>query len=219
MIRLVNLAIVAGVALAAAGCATPTYLADRGRDAADILTVTLGTGGGAKARVGPVQVALLQNSDIGGLRAGRFFVDGLDLEVNDEIYVLPFPMANVGVKGWGWPFGLEGFSHGPNSVAAARGKDVFAESRFPCLVTGGSAPYYGQIEVVAGLGFTLHLGLNVVELLDFLVGWVGIDICKDDERNWKNAGGPDVPEDYRIWKRGGKVFSRPALQGGGAAPK
>jgi len=77
-----------------AGCATNGYLAARGRDAADVFTLTVGTGAGVKGRVGPVQVALIENADLAGLRAGAFFADGDGLVVNDEIYA-PIPIYTV----------------------------------------------------------------------------------------------------------------------------
>jgi len=40
--------------------------------------------------------------------------------------------------------------------------------------------YFTQIEVVAGLGGTIRLGFNPGELLDFILGWVTIDIFNDD---------------------------------------
>jgi len=43
-----------------------------------------------------------------------------------------------------------------------------------------AAPCYTQIEAVFGLGFTVRAGFNPGELLDFLLGWFGIDIYGDD---------------------------------------
>jgi len=81
-----------------AGCATNGFLAARGQDAADVFTLTIGTGAGAKGRVGPVQVALIENADLAGLRAGALFADGDGLVVNDEIYA-PIPIHSV-VPSW-----------------------------------------------------------------------------------------------------------------------
>jgi len=56
------------------GCAsTNAYLTDRGRDAADIFTVSGGMGLGAKARVGFIQAGWLINRDLIGLRSGILF--------------------------------------------------------------------------------------------------------------------------------------------------
>jgi hypothetical protein len=42
------------------------------------------------------------------------------------------------------------------------------------------APYYSQIEVVAAAGVSLRIGFNPGELLDFFLGWFGVDIYHDD---------------------------------------
>jgi hypothetical protein len=65
------------------GCATP-YLVDRRRDAADIVTVTAGMGGGAKARVGPVQVGFWGCHDIVGLRGGTVGFWGYEFPPTDH---------------------------------------------------------------------------------------------------------------------------------------
>jgi hypothetical protein len=51
----------------------PSYLAERGRDAADVFTASVGLGFGAKARVGPVQVGLLLREKCYGVRSGVVF--------------------------------------------------------------------------------------------------------------------------------------------------
>ena len=40
--------------------------------------------------------------------------------------------------------------------------------------------YYTQIEMAAGLGGTLRLGVNPGEFVDFLLGWTTLDIFDDD---------------------------------------
>ena len=61
------------------GCAsTGGYLIDRGRDAADIVTITAGGGVGGKARVGPFQTGLLLDMSSIGLRGGSLFLVDLD---------------------------------------------------------------------------------------------------------------------------------------------
>lgn len=50
----------------------------------------------------------------------------------------------------------------------------------PLLSVSKKAYYYTQLEVAAGLGYTVRLGFNPGELLDFLLGWTTIDIFGDD---------------------------------------
>ena len=158
------------------GCATPC-MTDRRRDAADIITAGVGMGIGAKARVGPVHAGLLADVPGIGLRGGSFgenhvflFPDSFDLEL--------------------LAFGLEEYD---SFATPARGKDFEAGSVFPFFnvarlngIQGGKTVatpvpyYYSQIEVVVGLGLSVRLGFNPGELLDFLLGWFGIDIYNDD---------------------------------------
>ena len=223
------------------GCSSTSYMADRGRDAADIFTLTLGVGTGVKVRAGPIMLAAEQNSDLIGLRAGEFFIDGNGLILNDEFY-LPIPINPIfpihekysqgrgrtsrpsgyhpaqntqprpsvkdyEIKAWkenvkrleagdkekpeldDWQkrptkwsnmFGNEGFSHGVASISDKRNKDITARSPFPLYAKGSKAPFYTEIEVMAGFIFSVHAGANVGELLDFVLGWTGIDIYGDD---------------------------------------
>jgi hypothetical protein len=81
---------------------------------------------------------------------------------------------------WGSAFGHEIFSHGPDSISHARGKDIFATSPYPFYIHGQPASYYTQIEVAGGLGMALRLGFNVGELVDFIIGFSGADLYRDD---------------------------------------
>jgi hypothetical protein len=161
------------------GCASPSYLSDRARDAADMVTLTVGTGGGAKVRAGPVQVAVIHASDLAGLRAGEFFARGNSLPMNREIYS-PLPFFSHGRTPAGMTFGGEAFSLGPASLSSLRGKDVRANSWFPCWAAGEGAAFYTQVEASAGLGLMVRVGFNPGEMLDFLLGWTTADIYGDD---------------------------------------
>ena len=180
-----------------AGCSSPAFLAARGRDLADVFTFTLGTGAGAKARVGPIQAAAFENSDLIGLRAGQFLVNGNGLAFNDETYA-PLPMWDSG-----WFCGNESFNHGVGSVSTQRSKEVIAGSPFPLFVRGRGAPFYSQIEVAGGLGFTVRLGVNAGEFLDFILGWLKVDIYGDDlsdagsDRHVTSAGDVSLPSGRR----------------------
>lgn len=189
----------AGILLAAicGGCATG-YLGDRGRDAKDIFTCTLGIGGGLRAKVGPLHVAAINNADLVGLRAGQWFASGNDMYDNAELYA-PLPiLARSGSGSWhagellragreGQPwwkrtdlFGRETFRYGPRSEAAFRGKEIDARSPLPIVVVDRGAPFYSEIELAGGLLFTVRLGFNPGEFLDFLLGWTTLDIYNDD---------------------------------------
>jgi hypothetical protein len=47
------------------------------------------------------------------------------------------------------------------------------------------ARYYSQIEVVAAAGVSLRIGFNPGELLDFFLGWFGVDTYHDDPSRLK----------------------------------
>ncbi len=76
--------------LLGSGCTHSQYSANRRHDLADVFTFTIGGGSGVKARVGPVQVAIVDHADLTGLRAGVFFASGENMLDNVETYhILP----------------------------------------------------------------------------------------------------------------------------------
>jgi hypothetical protein len=166
------------IVLLATGCASP-YMADRGHDAADIFTATVGVGSGAKGRVGPLHVGLFGSDDERGLRLGDFAGWDDEVESSDfDTFIFPPPLG----------FGTEVYTT-PQSLA--RGKVLAADSVVPCFYVfeGLEEPeasfleiltHYTQIEASAGLGGTLRLGFNPGELLDFIFGWTTLDIFRDD---------------------------------------
>ena len=169
------------------GCATKPYLVDRGRDAADIITVTIGLGVGAKARVGPFQTGLLAESDGIGLRGGMF----PDVSDNRESFVFPrtVDLQLIAV-------GDESFDSN-NELTAQRHKDFRANSVRPLFfhrtIHESCPSYYTQLDAVVALGPSIRLGFNPGELLDFLLGWGNVDIYKDDLASQKmiEQGIPD----------------------------
>jgi hypothetical protein len=166
-----------------AGCASTPFLEDRRADAGDILTATIGTGAGAKVRVGPVQAAVIHNADLIGWRAGQWLADGNRLTDNEEFY-LPLPLRQEGERrDKGAACGREAFSHGARSVSCRRGKDVRGRSPFPLVAVGETPGYFTQVEVAGGLLFTVRLAIHFGELADFVAGWFGRDLYGDDLGN------------------------------------
>jgi hypothetical protein len=162
------------------GCAhTPPYLCDRGRDAADILTLTAGYGGGGQVQVGPLKTGLFANRDCAGLRGGLL-----------DTYPVP-PFGNNGTRSIDALIARTGDFTPPDPVARSRGKGL-TTTGVVCLTFVGypgaalfggcdPAPYhYSRIEVAAGLGPTVRAGFNPGELLDFLLGLGKVDIYGDD---------------------------------------
>lgn len=189
--------------LGVCACRRTGYLAERRRDLADVATASVGVGLGAKARLGPVQLTpLMLSTDLAGLRGGEWFrTPGLDVEVEH------FPQE-VGALWWSssvWdlPEGCvdrermqqRGKAHlaAPLRLPAnAELYDLLTDTppflslpiaewpterlRLPRYPTA----YHTQLELNLALGGSLRLGLNPGEVADFLLGWVRIDLYRDD---------------------------------------
>jgi len=184
----------------ASGCSPRGYFGDRWADAKDIFTVSVGTGGGAKAQVGPFRAGLFINSDIAGLRAGEcFYVPGSfglrsgSNGTGNYCSDLDCVFLILAMESFGPEYKhLETLPENAGALMRERKKSLGDGSVFPYagilvpLNYEDIPPYsYTQLEVAAGVGGTLRLGFNPGELLDFVLGWFGIDIYGDDlEARW-----------------------------------
>jgi len=181
------------IALLAAGCTPSRYLADRGRDAADVVTFAIGYGGGGKVRAGPVQVGLLGMLAETGLQAGDWLTprdaapDDPNLPANIEICMLFSGIE--GVVG-GRTALLRGKAYGAPAIGIISWPEHWEEQTFGFsgkaqgLAERGyrfnPVPYFTQVEVTGAFLLALRVGLNVGEMLDFVLGWIGVDIYADD---------------------------------------
>jgi hypothetical protein len=166
------------------GCAS-TDGQDRRNDAKDVLTVAVGLGLGAKARVGPVQVPLIVQSDYAGLRCGEFFASpmrddfwtyvseaGHVVDQPSAMYVPEYDILYSGYEVFN-PGGLAELRH---KRVNSRGMGVYATLDEDALNYG----FYSQVECTVGLVISLRLGVNPGELIDFLLGYAGCDLFADD---------------------------------------
>ncbi len=159
--------------LVSSGCATAPYFSQRGRDAADIFTCTVGAGVGAKVRLGPLQAGLLAHTDMFGVRNGT---------VRQSVAISGEKWFSSEACWGAWGYDLSNFT----DVTTARSKSYHARSYVPFIFlpeADDNPPpfsYYTQIEAVLALGPGLRLGMNPGELLDFLLGWVTVDLYGDD---------------------------------------
>jgi hypothetical protein len=166
------MAAVALLACLCCGCTSTDYLRQRCSDAGDIVTAQFGYGLGAKARVGPIHTGASWIFTPFGLSNGELYSGAMTEETcpaDVEVLFTGMEYSPCGQErnkhyraGWGWPF-----------IA------------WPEEVGGdGSAlwphPYYTEVRVAAGLIPAAVLGLNPGELVDFVVGWLGIDVYRDD---------------------------------------
>jgi len=181
-----------------AGCASPGFMQDRRRDAADIFGASIGAGVGLKARLGPVGTGLLLDAPIAGLRGGdwltaaNFANPGKPVPVNNDIQLLLVGeeefVGNRLVQERGKSFAA-GMIFGLNIPTP---KDLHKQATIvdrelrqgvPESMRYSPLPYLTQVEAVVGLGVSLRLGFNPGELVDFLLGWVYLDIFRDDIRD------------------------------------
>ncbi|MEI7900316.1 MAG: hypothetical protein WCK89_08680 [bacterium] len=178
-------AVLAAGSLFLAGCASSTYWSNRGRDAKDVLTCAVGLGLGAKARVGPLQVPLIVQSDYTGLRCGEFFASPMREDfwtyVSEAGHVVDQPLP-VYVRDYDTLYsGYEIFDPGGLSTVRhkrvnSQGMGIFATFDDDHRNYG----FYSQVECVVGVVFSVRLGVNPGELVDCLVGFTGLDIFCDD---------------------------------------
>lgn len=166
--------VVACLAVTALACSSP-YLTNRVRDAADVATISFGYGVGVRARVSAIGAGLFANRDVMGLRGGRL---GMLYEQGGP------PVSDVDLL----VYRMEVFSP-PGEVVDQRHKDFMAVGIGPWTRGGefelfrhsaATPQFYTQIEVAAGLGPSIRLGMNPGELIDFVVGLAGVDLFSDD---------------------------------------
>jgi hypothetical protein len=158
-----------------AGCANE-YWPNRLHDAADIFTLIVGYGGGVKARVGPLHAGLFAGTDYAGLRGGE-----AGLFPNDAAFPNDGELTLVSAEDF--------FCPGERDKSfKARGGFLLAGPSYSTTVSPfewhlHSHPfyYYTEIEAAIGIGGTLRAGFNPGEFVDFLLGFVGIDIFHDDK--------------------------------------
>ncbi len=180
-----------GTCLLFSGCATG-YLGNRLHDGADIFTATIGVGGGARARVGPVHAGAVPfNVGSFGLRGGCWDNDFSGITYAEQDFMI-IPLSEVCTTAGEYVRGFAVTVYTPDSqVAIDRGKGFYAGSRIPFITTYVAPPrdtysskhpysYYTQVEATIGVVFTVNLGFNPGELLDFVLGWTTLDIFDDD---------------------------------------
>jgi len=172
------------------GCAsTGGYFIDRGRDAADVFTATVGAGVGAKARVGPLRAGLFLNHDAFGIRGGTVVISDNPFEMLEAdlclLYVEVCEFTNLEARCKNYCahqlFSTEGRSAFiPSPYGGIPFTSVPYDPRTEDTPPSRFCHFYTQIEVAGGLIGTVRLGFNVGELVDFLLGWTTIDIFRDD---------------------------------------
>lgn len=150
------------------GCA---YVEDRARDAADMITVA--------AEFPSIGAAVW-----GGSR-------GVGLTVNPPGHGFGLRSGAVGLYECGelvW-FNLCFRQVCPSEMDRLRGKgyDSGIDWCSGRSYMQGGWFNYGQVEVVVGVGPGVRVGVNFIEIADFIVGFLGIDLCDDDIAGRRSA--------------------------------
>ena len=173
------------LALGVSGCAsTGTYFANRGRDAVDIFTLTVDRGLGVAAQAGPLSTGVGFIGDGVGLNCGGVgkFTDCGDIhflvlgwnefkspkgsgrnKTRGHLQFLCIKSTSASFSG----------SHRVNPF-----KDLLVDL-FPG--TWIEDPGVTQFELSAALGIGPRAGFNLMELIDFIVGWSTLDVLGDDK--------------------------------------
>ena len=143
--------------------ATGAYFRNRAMDARDVFTITAMAGAvnGVKAQVGPIGVGLfIASSKVFAAEYGLLQGEpGLHPSTNDTTIILgPIGRYRLEAK---------------DTRAQDRKKHINSRYKYP-------ASAYTRLGVAAGACVGLCLEFNPGELLDFLLGLVGIDIFEDD---------------------------------------
>jgi len=171
-----------GAAVLLPGCGA--YGRNRWSDARDIFTAGVGCGGGAMAQAGPVATGAGVFFDTLGLSGGHLGLhdaDLFDFPRGAEYFLVAGHRATPKV---------------PEVVRRGKGYEatvllVLLPEREPG--EKGRAPVPScmtQVELDVGLFYSIRLGFNPGELLDFLLGLAGADIYLDDVET-DDAGSPD----------------------------
>lgn len=176
----------AGLVLSSGCASTKAYLADRGRDAGDIVSVAVGTGVGAKVRVSAISFGLLHEGSMAGLTGGSLFAGAPGKYCNDVQFFC------CGSQHVAPPGSEERYKKFDALQAETIGGQDGEWCLLPPFCLGPLVPlpqelkhdrapyYYTHIEVVAGLVGSVRVGFNPGELVDFMLGIVGLDILHDD---------------------------------------
>lgn len=179
---LANVVLIASLGVLATGCASP-YMIDRRRDLADVFTASAGTGFGCQARASFLHLGILNQRDRWGLRGGGLISEPSEYDVFDA----QFPLFITDENFFG-TYSSQAEFKPAETIQLLRKKDFRWRFRFSTFPTEGgiiseeigSWSYYTQFEVVAGVGWTVRLGFNPGELVDFILGCVALDIMDDD---------------------------------------
>jgi hypothetical protein len=159
----------------AGGCSgLGTYASNRGHDALDVVTLSFPFGAGVMAQAGPVGTGLGVLANDYGLRFGEF-------GYFDQSYDVHFLFAGSGCGSAPGPdpWRRKGYTYDQLFGLIMPGLN---SSMFRTPAPGQKGIVWAQVEGAAALGVGVRAGVNVAELVDFVLGFATIDIMDDDQK-------------------------------------
>ena len=153
------------------GCSAGEYWRSRGEDAGDLVTLTVGPSLGAKVSVGPLYLNTLGVYHVDSV--GRRFGDWLK---NSESEGQDSDIGAWIAVGQSWHVRTE------SQKRRGKGPEYFMTD-FPFVLGAQRPPRVrpgAPLELIVGLGGGVRFGVDPVEVLDFLLGWFGLDLLLDD---------------------------------------
>jgi len=160
------------------------FTENRLRDVGDIFTITCGIGFGGGLHVGPVSTGAGMVWDVYGLSSGYFGKN----QMGHFSSGCSFHLIVIGTED-AWS----------NLETRNRAKEYNADCYFiglPVYEQGLKGkplvpPYFFQFEASAGFFGALRVGFNVAELVDFVLGFAGIDLLRDDVARLEQQENPE----------------------------
>lgn len=195
------------------GCRSTSFLDARFRDLGDAVTIATEVGGvNASLQAGPMMTGLGYSKGQGkGFINGRWckrydYKESHALIVGAKEVYYPYHEERSDRIVWCESAATFMWAHfGVAEALVAGSGDPLASDQRPQFGHVGEGDWreYWQIEADVNLYFGLRVGLNIAELTDFFLGWVGVDMCNDDplERRNRPALLKQKPEEVPLQER------------------
>jgi hypothetical protein len=154
------------------------YMLDRVRDALDMTTMEAGFGLGVKLRAGILNTGYYQGNGFFGLRGGKI---GMQSDA-EYLFLTPYPKTDLAGETIPSRICRNEYYSSKNvtPLTSIFPPNTIVDSKSHDYMENAPTSAYFQIEMAVGLGPTLRIGFNPAEILDFLLGFAGVDILSDD---------------------------------------
>ncbi len=176
------------------GC---SYSLHRGRDAVDMITMTLVGGMGITAQIGPVVNGIGANDSLRGIEDGIAYQGRGSSE---WALILASGKGNLGdLSEWAVSSGKRR-GIGNREIVSKRHKSYETDRTFG--IFGSKSPksmlegahFWTKIEIAVSLGVGIKLGTNPGEILDFILGFTTLDVYGDDVDFGSKDPASEIPQ-------------------------